>query len=459
MKKATIEFWLSVPELIIAVLSCVGNAYVFHNSRKVQKRITRETNDYIIFNLIQWLSFFDFFWVIAFALNFVPTAFKIAEYTSDECVIIGMMNQFFGLLSSIWHVLIATDFWYLLSINTFSNAKHFFITDPNAKRRNKNKKDKKSNNLTTATPGTASSGYSWLVSSNNTSFDSNSERDNLHVYHRTVFILVISSVIIAVTPYLIDPNSSYSHFANYYDKKNNGYGSECWLYGYWQLIAYSLILLSLLFHYIMLIIIVVKYCQTKEISTAYKFLIKRIFPWIATYSIIRVIPTICRVWSILIDVKTIPLWLVISHHDLLTAAGIGNAIAWYFSRKVKLKRPMNTKKQNKNKNRSKDKDKKKKNKHKNKTSLLPPMAEPLNAEDAENLDNTNDKINYDINNQSNYVNSPYDANGHYLEQVNIPIGINRTDRLFDDVFSSTELATQSIRDSQAPTITRESGGW
>ena len=86
MNASAIDFWLSIPCLMIGFLSCIGNAYVFTASKAFQDYLVPNSNDYIIINLIHWLAFIDFFWVVFVSLNYIPTAFELSDFQDYVCV-------------------------------------------------------------------------------------------------------------------------------------------------------------------------------------------------------------------------------------------------------------------------------------------------------------------------------------------------------------------------------------
>ena len=133
---------------------------------------------------------------------------------------------------------------------------------------------------------------------------------------------------------MIDGKIHYSDFENYFDKNGNGYGMECWLNGDWRLSYYIPTIISLLFHYTALIIAINKFYQTRKYTRAYIYLIKRLIPWIIIYSVIKILPTIVRIWGLVSNPKNIPLWMVVLHHCSITGVGVANALVWYFSMRV-----------------------------------------------------------------------------------------------------------------------------
>ena len=287
MNTGSIDFWLSIPCLIIGILSCFGNAYVFVAAKAFQDYLIPHSNDYVILKLIHWLAFIDFWWCILVSANYLPTAFNLGPFPNGICTIIGMGIEFSGIFAALWHMLIASCFASLLFLS------------------------------------------SNIVNDNITFLQ------NKKLYNRIVFTFTIVSLFFTIIPSFIDGKNNYSYFHNYYDLKNNiGYGYECWLIGDWRLTFYIPALISLLFHYTVLIFAIKKYKQTKYFTKAYLYLIERLIPWIIVYSIVRIIPMTVRMWDVVGNAKLIPLWLVVSHHICISGVGVANALVWYFSRRV-----------------------------------------------------------------------------------------------------------------------------
>lgn len=327
MKPSTIEFLLAVPPLIMMIFSCLGNIYVFLSTQKFKKSVIQvsgskaKSNDYVIANLIHWVVFVDFFWVIVFASNFIPSAFNLASFSSGLCVFSGMVNEFLSFIGACWHILIAGEFFLLL------------IPCMNAKCIKKcNKKDDDEIN---------DNDDDELSSSNDIVLQ------NKSIYNSICFFIIFGSLIQAVLPCaLVGSNDNdkypYRMYYNYYDNNGNQYNEQCWLVGDWVLLWYVPNLIALLLHYIVLIIVIIKYCQTRSYTNAYIYLIKRLLPWIIVYSVIRIIPTMFGMLALLKNQKTVPLWLVMAHHYSLASVGILNAIAWFLTTRVT---PNNNKKQ------------------------------------------------------------------------------------------------------------------
>eukprot|EP01084_Bolivina_argentea_P290699 499404_1 len=107
---------------------------------------------------------------------------------------------------------------------------------------------------------------------------------------------------------------------------------ECWLVRQrWQLVFVTAIILSLLFHYIVLGIMCFK-ChkiQSNHSFQLFKYtsIIKRLIRFVSVYTIIRVLPIIARICQFFTN-SSPPLWLIMSHHICIASIGMANGIVW-----------------------------------------------------------------------------------------------------------------------------------
>lgn len=297
----------------------MGTLYVFVSTKIVAGYLNPGSNDYIIMSLIHWLAFADFWLGLGWSLNFIPLAFDLPEYSVNFCIALGVYNEFTGYFGTLWHILIAVDFIYLLSM--YSN---FGSNDADS-----------AHNLN-----------EYILSSNaeDDDYDDDLQENrfkhsiflqNPQTYRRVVIIMIIWTFITTTFPLFISGKNEYSVFHNYYDNNGKGYGQECWLVGLWQLVYYCASFVSLLLHCTALIIACLKYKQTKSFTKAYYYLIKRLLPWIICYSIIRLVPFIERLWDWFGNNNDrIPLWFVVIHHCTISSYGLANAFVWYFTRRV-----------------------------------------------------------------------------------------------------------------------------
>lgn len=300
MNETEIDAWLSIPGLIFGVFSIIGNCYVFFSTNVVMEYLVPHSNDDVIVRLIHWLAFIDFWWVISFSMNLIPTGFNLNTYSSTMCVFLGICLTFISVVNNLWHLLIASDFFYLL--NKTSKRNFFFHKFSGSSTHKK---------------------YYYL--------------QNPTTYSRLCYLVILLSFLTAILPPIFDTQRNartYANFHNYYDNNGDGYGSECWLVSDWRLMIYIPTIIGLLFHYLVLLFSILKYRQTKSFTNAYMYLIKRLIPWIICYSVIKIFPTIFRIWGLVGNVEDIPLWFVVIHHVCITGCGVANGTVWYFTRKV-----------------------------------------------------------------------------------------------------------------------------
>eukprot|EP01084_Bolivina_argentea_P261084 441080_1 len=134
-------------------------------------------------------------------------------------------------------------------------------------------------------------------------------------------IIIIIPMICCIVPILFAGINVYGAYNN-----NNSADKQCWLRKkQWQLIFVFAILLSLIFHYIVLGIFC---CKSKNaMSSQYGSIIKRLMRFVIVYTILRALPAIERIWEVVSD-SSPPLWLVMSHHICIASVGIANAVVW-----------------------------------------------------------------------------------------------------------------------------------
>lgn len=265
-----------------------------NNYKKRRKLIlnpnAKQSNDYLVVDIIFWMSFFDLFYCIFLGVSYTSNAFNRTssffmkspnesfekDYLGDSklsCVIVGIGLQFFAIASPLWHVLIAWCLFFLLI------------------------------------------GYRL------------DKLANQKIWH-VIFIMLIS-IIFTILPAFAD-KKNINHYGQFYNFKyeKEYYSPECWIIGEYQLLLWVLVLISLIFHYITLITACIKYKKTRAFTKAYLYLIRRLSAWVFVYTVVRIFPTIERVW-VLVDQKNVPLWLVLVHHWFISSLGIANAAVWY----------------------------------------------------------------------------------------------------------------------------------
>lgn len=292
-KQHWIDDLIDYPTIAFAFFSLIGDVYVIRSTLKLKLMLkwqygpsVRITNDYIIFHLIFMLAILDAFYIVGNA------SANCINWTSANtlCVVFGFYNQFFGLFSSLWRLLIPSYLFYLL----ITDSKH-------------QKKSGDANNKTIA--------------------------KNEIIFNMITLGIILLSFIGSIIPLIWDDRNSYSVLYNY-SKNGINYGAECWVTGDFVLIFYSVLILGVLIDIIALVFAIYKYNQTKWYTNAYLLLIKRLSAWVFVFMVLRLVPFFDRVVYYIIDGYTAPLWLVLLHHYILASTGIANAAVWYFNRRV-----------------------------------------------------------------------------------------------------------------------------
>lgn len=312
--KDWIENVVVLPALGLALVSIVCDIFVIASTRRLKLKLKTEygvrlhsTHDFVICQLVFWLCIIN----VSFSSSFIFEYGVNWRTINTFCITFGFLGQFNTLMTSFWHMLFSGYLFYLLKYH------------------NPNSQHKRNSHMHSNKPS-----YNY----NNTSYDQHTQTFD---YQRTFALISILIVVLSFIGSIIPMyyNHSYGIIYNYTDNTGDTYGTECWLLGYWQLMAYGPLLLSLLVDIIVLLFAVCKYCQTKKFTNAYLSLIARLSIWVIIFAITRVVPFMDRV-LILISNKNYraPIWLVLLHHCTLASFGIGNAIAWYCNRKIKPKK-------------------------------------------------------------------------------------------------------------------------
>lgn len=116
---------------------------------------------------------------------------------------------------------------------------------------------------------------------------------------------------------------------NIKNKYRNVSEQECWVKDkIYALLLYGPVIIALIFHYIVLFTAFIKWKHTKSFNNAYKLLFKRLLSFAVVFTIIRLPPTIVRIYAIFNEP---PFTLIILHHIGVAAVGFGNGIVWYFN--------------------------------------------------------------------------------------------------------------------------------
>ena len=337
---------LTVPRTILQIISALCDIYVYVAAKIFQQKLilsrqnlhisaVKSSHDYIIVDLISWLVRIDLLNGFTSSLSFATAAFNLPPLSSTMCVFAGMGSQFAGVWSPLWHIIIASYLFYLLTMTPnqttkIEKFKHKY------KRHNKHKSKKHINNKTNKFKHLQSIDSESYHKTHNNNYNGQRKREYLQnpfTYHMVKMSCVLFCFLATFVPLLIDDNC-YDDYNTYYDPKTGkGYGYECWIVGYFEWIEYGLVIVSLMFHYIVLILAWFKYNETKSYTNAYIYLVNRLIAWVVVFSFIRLFPTIEIVWNV-ISVKTVPFWLVMLHHICTASVGIANAIVWYSNRRT-----------------------------------------------------------------------------------------------------------------------------
>ena len=230
--KQWIEDVIVYPTVILGSLSLLTDLCVIVSIRKHQKSMVARygpniqlSHDYMIAKLILWLS----------VINTLYTTLVIIGYGVDwkevnfPCILVGFIGQFAFVLTSLWHILIASYLFRLLVLDI-------------------RKKD----------------------STVETSFSASHKTSIIRKYYYPSMIfnyialtMIMLALIAAIAPLFINDKVNYTILYNYTSNGVN-YDPECWLEGDLQLIAYGLLMASVLFDVIVFSLAVCKYYQTRS---------------------------------------------------------------------------------------------------------------------------------------------------------------------------------------------------
>ena len=361
MKDTTTEQILGIPPLVIAPISCICNIYVSVVAYQVRQQIKRTygrygsdierlqaSNDYVFMSLIFYLPIIDTLSCLFFVTNIIEHLYQnssnISHINPIECTIIGIGSHFFWVLGILWHIILASYLFYLIMPLCPSKSSiaamgrniddiHGTAIVRGSKQQNVKTKKPSSKNVLSKNliaDKYASAHTTIAMTDYNVYYLKNPK-----VYSWTIFCAFVVAILLTVVPLTIGSGNSYISLFNYYNSDRIGFSQECWMDGFWQLLFLIPVIISLLLHYIILILAFIKFSQTRWFTRAYWYLIKRLIPWVALHSVIRILPAAARAWRILYNKYTVPLWLVIAHHIAIVSMGIANLGIWYLNRKIK----------------------------------------------------------------------------------------------------------------------------
>ena len=307
--KQWIEELLVWPTVALAVVSILSNIWVIISTRNLQlslhvdqsnselDKIQYMSHDFVIYRLIFWLATID----LIYSMNFI-TLFGINWTTVNAaCIMLGIMGQFLSCCTSLWRILIASYLFYLLKFDDALNASS--VTQENQIRQE-----------------------FFSI------FCKVYLRDET-VFKTVSFWIFLICCVCSIIPLLWGNHNHYTILYNY-EQDGETYGSECWVSGYFQMIFYSIVMISVLFDITVLMMAVCKYYKTKRYTNAYLYLTRRLLMWVIIFLIIRIFPFFDRLLALVLTNYNTPLWLVLLHNYSLASVGIANGIVWYLTRKI-----------------------------------------------------------------------------------------------------------------------------
>lgn len=291
MSSSLIQVLIVYPTVFFAGLSVPCNIYVARSTLRSKRDLIQQhgpriktAHDFIIWHLIFSMAIIDTFYafgtIVIFGINW-------PNVTSYGCYIAGFVSQFLAVCSSLWRLLIPCYLFYLLTASVRTQ--------------------------------TAIAKKKDFVES---------------IFESVALVIVFLSLVGAILPLVWTKHKVYYGILYAYKDGGNYYGAECWTEGYFQLIYYTILMLSVVFDMITLILAYYKYRETKAYTNAYWVLIKRLFAWVFVFLIIRLVPFFDRVLILFIKNFNPPLWLVLCHNYFIGATGIANAIVWYLTQRI-----------------------------------------------------------------------------------------------------------------------------
>lgn len=369
---AVVEILIQLPTLILSYFSIFCNIYVIISASNYRRNLRRkyrhgtytdtdtytdETSssrnskkgkDILFVTQIFYLAIIDSCYIFSFASNCIAAVFPILQMNGNgiPCLLSGICNQLFGTLSPLWHILIALYLFYLL----------IFMKQ----------NDNIDGKVTQIKTRSISKWFQNIIKFENFR----------QIFHFISIFFVLFAIGATILPLFWNNENHYSLIYNYstYNKdkdKYRYYGSECWVCGRFQIIDYVLVVLSICFHSIVVLMAITmkrKFTRHNRLFTnnininmnrninnnnynnkltvsssnsnsmlhkggAYGYMVRQLLPWIVVYTLIRVLPTIDRIWGQVSD-DLVPLWLVLGHHYTIASLGIANALVWHSNRKV-----------------------------------------------------------------------------------------------------------------------------
>ena len=298
-----IEDGFVYPTLGLSVISIFCNFYVIRSTLRYQIRLQIKfgragsyTHDYIVYSLIFWMSVIDTF----YALATIVSDGTHWTHTSPFCVAVGFFTQLIDMYSSLWKLFITLYFFYLLIIDIKQQIPAQLQYESQTQKHNRND----------------------------------------CIFSTIHLIIIMLSLLGALLPLFWSQNNFKKYYGmlyNYTSKNNEHYAAECWLKGDFQFIFYGVLFVTILCDFIVLLLAIYKYNQTKSYTNAYLLLIKRLSAWVFVFWIVRIIPFIDRVFGLYYGENkwNPPIWLALGHNYMTASLGIANGLVWYFNKNIR----------------------------------------------------------------------------------------------------------------------------
>ena len=271
--------------LITCIIVCITIYHIGYNPFKCfispNKEINQSlvpknnSNHIMMIDIIFFMCVVDGLHCVSMILNWLPQALSLPFWKNISCQIIAGYAMFFSMQSPLWHILLAYHLGYLLLGYRLTSL-------------NKQKK------------------YQYIL-------------------------INVPPIILTILPIF---------FGEYGDYVTNNTDHDCWLLQpNWQLIQVILTIISLLFHYIVVILAFIKYRESfkhnySNVSVYLQRVMIRLFRFVLCYTIIWILPTIERILEFY---HNTPNWLVRAHHISIASLGFANGIIWIINQKCDTK--------------------------------------------------------------------------------------------------------------------------
>ena len=315
MTWSAIDQLIKLPAIIIAALSIICNFYVIISTNRAKGRVLlrhipngRYTRDFVLYTLIYWLAVADCFHEVTLLASIgIPWVKK--DSSSLECTAAGFLSQIAGVFSCMFKLLIPCFLAHLLICDIAQQNQIIYMRPKQMK----------------------------------------------CLFRSTRTLIILVSFISAILPLI--PFSKHIHYTVLYEytnpKTGKKYAPKCWVDGYYQLIYYGLLILSIFLDILALGLAMKKYIynQTKQYTTQYLLLVKRCVAWVAMFLVVGLFPFVDIMYYYFCSSSNsggggrdggkeqTVLWLVLVYNYFQAFGGIGNVIVWYImNKKMKLRK-------------------------------------------------------------------------------------------------------------------------